>query len=273
MDESNNSVSADIDYKVRTHADERVGADARIVTDDRRRLHEPRTKVETRTNPRLCMWNPMRTASVLWAGWASVLGLEADMKGVPTSSIHTPITRISYWVATLITICALSAHPISHDSAADSDNDDVPDSHDSCIGHIPGTTGIDRHGCPTQMDNIYAELSFDHNDHKQWYERFWEGDCEGLSFVQSFVCVRDDNHWYRIIHDILPRVSPVTLQPEVRFNLWQLGRVVGHEWARDNNTRLIDTNDVQRWYEELRTSTNIAQTVEEIWSAAWDRLH
>jgi hypothetical protein len=35
------------------------------------------------------------------------------------------------------------------------------------------------------------------------------------------------------------------------LRLWELGRLVGHEWARDNAIREIDSDDIKQWGETL----------------------
>ncbi len=42
----------------------------------------------------------------------------------------------------------------------------------------------------------------------------------------------------------------------LRNRLFVLGRRVGHEWARDNDVRKIDTGDLKRWGASLKSAVN-----------------
>ena len=51
-----------------------------------------------------------------------------------------------------------------------------------------------------------------------------------------------------------------------------LGQKIGHEWARDNNVRVIDTADLEAWGDRLRSSSDVLSEVEAIETLAAARL-
>ena len=129
-----------------------------------------------------------------------------------------------------------------------------------CEGILPGAAAIDDRGCPQKLVDIYAGLSFDDSDHREWYERFWSGDCGGLSFFQRVVCQNGDDFWDRTVEYVLQR-NTASDKPLLRFRLWRLGRLVGHEWARQNSIRKIHTPDIQRWGQNLRDAPDLEDTL------------
>lgn len=155
-------------------------------------------------------------------------------------------------------------------AGADSDGDGVPDVRDRCMETLPGATGSDASGCPTEIDP-YAGLIFDHDDHKEWYERYWTGECGGLSWLQWLKCTKSDDYWHRIVAIVLDKVPPAE-RGRLRFELWGLGRLVGHEWAKDNDVRKISTDDVSVWGEQLRAAANVGAEIAEVRARAEEKL-
>ena len=80
-------------------------------------------------------------------------------------------------------------------------------------------------------------LTFDHDKHAAWYRRFWTGDCAGL-----FFCSRGSPNWGEVLDRAESGGAPDRLARTCR-----LGRRMGHEWARDNDVRRIDTDDLRRF--------------------------
>lgn len=87
---------------------------------------------------------------------------------------------------------------------------------------------------------------FDHAEHGLWYRRFWTGDCTGLSWCQSGA-----PYWNEMVPGLLRRVAPPR-RAAVTVKACRLGRVVGHEWAKDNAIRRIDTGDLQGFVRDLQ---------------------
>lgn len=46
--------------------------------------------------------------------------------------------------------------------------------------------------------------------------------------------------------------------------LFALGRAIGHEWARDNSVRRIDTRDLRNWTRMLTDADDIGKAVDTI---------
>ena len=125
----------------------------------------------------------------------------------------------------------------------DADGDGVDDHRDLCGAILPGARDIDSSGCPGAVDP-FAELQFDGPLHRGWYDRFWTGTCAGLSGEARTECVfvkifRSD-YWFDTVENVVSRV-PTEKRPYLRFQLWRVGRLIGHEWARANDVRHIDT--------------------------------
>jgi hypothetical protein len=146
------------------------------------------------------------------------------------------------------------------DEAIDSDGDGVVDEHDLCSGTIAGTSCVDSTGCPTEIDP-FADMEFDDNLHRAWYRRFWTGDCRDVkdeSFWEGVKCKGGkrgstnprEQYWYDTVDRCLQKLAPAERGP-VRFRLWELGRLVGHEWARTNDIRKIDSKDIKDWGKTL----------------------
>lgn len=115
------------------------------------------------------------------------------------------------------------------------------------------TTGLMADDRPS-----HADLTFDNGTHRGWYTRFWNGDCGAIPdggekrtcrFAQMFA----PGDWNQTIDEFaaeLAHAERATLQCELR----RLGRTIGHEWARANDIRKIDTDDLQEWREILTDS-------------------
>ena len=142
---------------------------------------------------------------------------------------------------------------------------------DTCRPGIPGELSRDATGCPTAIDP-YAKLVFDSEDHRAWYGRFWTGRCDGLSFWQSIRCQSGEPAWNELVDRTLARV-PAARRPYLRFYLWRLGRLIGFEWARDNDIRKIDTKTLQTWFDWLDHDVDILHALTRISRAAHNALN
>lgn len=150
----------------------------------------------------------------------------------------------------------------------DIDGDGVPNEDDLCDGAIPGATGTDDTGCPTEFDPG-ADLTYDHDAHERWYGRFWTGSCEG---VPGF-CLPGDPAWFDVTEDIVAQV-PEAQQGVVRNRLWAAGRTIGYEWASDPdlNDKQIVTRQLRRWGRALERSDDVLATMTEIEDEVCDLL-
>lgn len=78
-------------------------------------------------------------------------------------------------------------------------------------------------------------LAFDDQTHRRWYNRFWTGSCAGL-----FGCMGGNPNWNALVSRLDQEANPAQ-RNQVHFKACQVGHLVGHEWARDNGVRRIDT--------------------------------
>lgn len=86
-----------------------------------------------------------------------------------------------------------------------------------------------------------ARLSFAHEKHRLWYQRFWNGKCEGLS--QSFLgdgCSESEPGWNQVVSTVVQQ-GPAERRSELLARVCKLGELIGYEWAKDNNVRCIHT--------------------------------
>lgn len=126
---------------------------------------------------------------------------------------------------------------------ADSDGDGVANVDDRCHVASPGATGADTTGCPTEFDP-FIDLTFDHNPHQLWYNRYWTGSCQN---VPGF-CLPGDPNWFGTVDEVLATVDiPAEDTGRLRNKLWALGRMVGHEWSSDASHSTIATGDLRGW--------------------------
>ncbi len=92
-------------------------------------------------------------------------------------------------------------------------------------------------------------------DTKKWRRSFYEG---------SFLI----KGWNARTLEILKNVPPENTG-EVQTLLDSLGEKIGHEWAKDNNSRKIDNTLLRQWGDELRTAkeskpADLIQTIKKI---------
>ena len=90
----------------------------------------------------------------------------------------------------------------------------------------------------------YDGLAFDDAKHRLWYARFWTGRCTGLAFYE---CRSGVPFWHETMRKLLATVSAERRQA-FSARLHQLGRKIGHEWAKENDIRKISTDHIRSWY-------------------------
>ena len=76
----------------------------------------------------------------------------------------------------------------------------------------------------------------DDREYRKWLKTFYEG-----SFLVK--------GWTARKKELLASMEG---QGEAEKILDELGKLIGDEWAKDNRTRKIDTDDVKRWGEQLQ---------------------
>lgn len=133
---------------------------------------------------------------------------------------------------------------------------------------LPGASAADGQGCPTRFDP-YAGAEYDDAKHDAWHKRFWTGRCDGLGFFDF--CVSDEGGWPLLIERTLPR-APAGERAALRAEMWGLGRLIGHEWARANDVRHISTDDLQRWQGVLESAADPWDGVAAICAEATEKM-
>ena len=109
------------------------------------------------------------------------------------------------------------------------------------------------------------ELKYENELHKRWYISWWDGKCEGLP---SWPFCQSKPYWETIVEPVLqqyPDADRKTLLKE----LCVLGQIIGHEFARDNDLRCIDRDDLSTWADKMSSSREkVFQTIAEVRSEA-----
>lgn len=91
-----------------------------------------------------------------------------------------------------------------------------------------------------------ANPSFDNSQHRLWYNRFWTGNCApGLLF-----CSPGEPNWSSTAARLLTQ-TPAARRAELTRRMCVLGHTIGHEWARDNAIRRIDSTALTSFYYTL----------------------
>ena len=66
--------------------------------------------------------------------------------------------------------------------------------------------------------------------------------------------------------------APLGGHASLKIELIRLGRSIGFEWARHNDDRRIDTEDLQRWSKWLKKNADVNGAVERVSKAVALRL-
>jgi hypothetical protein len=88
-----------------------------------------------------------------------------------------------------------------------------------------------------------SRLTFAHNEHRLWYQRFWTGKCDGLSMLPPPFgngCTESAPGWNQVVTEILGQ-GPSNRSTELLAKICGLGELIGYEWAKDNDKRCIHT--------------------------------
>ena len=114
-------------------------------------------------------------------------------------------------------------------------------------------------------------LSFETSAHRAWYAVFWTGKCGDLPFLERLVCVKGRPTWSEVTRTVLSK-APFGARTALKDKLVRLGRAIGFEWARHNDERRIDNDDLERWSEWLKNDANVNGAVERLAEAVDVRL-
>ncbi len=90
-------------------------------------------------------------------------------------------------------------------------------------------------------------LAFADDKHRKWYARFWTGRCDDLGFL---VCFPGSPNWNETTRRLVAAAASER-RAGLRQRLLALGRLIGHEWAKENDVRRIGTADLRAWNAEL----------------------
>ena len=123
----------------------------------------------------------------------------------------------------------------------------------------------------TERSKCEDELTFENSAHRAWYKVFWTGNCDELPWFERFVCVEGEPTWTEVTQMIVGKATTDT-QKALQNKMTRLGRMIGHEWARDNDDRRIDSDDLILWYEWLNKSTDVTGVVARLSQAVQDKL-
>jgi len=122
-----------------------------------------------------------------------------------------------------------------------------------------------------ERSNWEDELSFETSAHRAWYNVFWTGKCGELPFFDRLTCLKGRPTWSEVTEMVLSRAQPDT-RTAIHGRMIRLGRMIGHEWARHNDDRRIDSDDLVRWSEWLKKSTDVNGAVDRLAQAAHSKL-
>jgi hypothetical protein len=95
---------------------------------------------------------------------------------------------------------------------------------------------------------------FESAGHRNWYRRFWTGECSG-----QLLCQPGSPNWREVIARAEAEGSSTTLTSACR-----LGRRLGHEWSRSKSVRRIDTGDLRRFNRLLESSASFPAGLAEV---------
>ena len=110
-----------------------------------------------------------------------------------------------------------------------------------------------------------GKLNYENELHKRWYISWWDGKCDGLS---SWPLCQSRPYLETIAEPVLKQY-PDADRKALFKKLCALGQVIGHEFARDNDLRCIDRDDLSAWADKLSSSgENVFQTIAEVRSEA-----
>jgi hypothetical protein len=148
------------------------------------------------------------------------------------------------------------------------------------LGTASGVVAAEAENEPTDAANPVtnlapadqgAGLSFDTSAHRAWYSVFWTGKCSELPFFERLVCLKGNPTWSEVTKMVLAKARPGA-RAVLRAKMMRLGRMIGYEWARHNDDRRIDSDDLKRWSDWLKDGPDVASAVDRLSKVARHRL-
>ena len=106
-------------------------------------------------------------------------------------------------------------------------------------------------------------LKFESNYQRNWYNVFWTGKCDSLPFFDRLLCLKGSTAWTDVTKMVMDKTEPEA-RDKIRIRMLELGRKIGHEWARHNEDRRIDNDDLIRWSSWLKKSDDVNGTVDRL---------
>jgi hypothetical protein len=103
-----------------------------------------------------------------------------------------------------------------------------------------------------------SSLSFDNEQHRAWYLRFWTGDCGG---VHGF-CLAGSPNWDATVAYVAAHAQP-SQRDALIAETCRLGETAGFEWARDRRVHRITIHDLLGLGEMLRRSHDMKAAVDQ----------
>ena len=122
-----------------------------------------------------------------------------------------------------------------------------------------------------ERSNWEDGLSFETSAHRAWYNVFWTGKCSDLPFFDRLTCLKGRPTWTEVTQMVLAKAQP-DARTAMHDRMIRLGRMIGHEWARHNDDRRIDSDDLMRWSEWLKKSADVDGAVNRLAEAAQSKL-
>lgn len=192
--------------------------------------------------------------------------------------------RILYFISVVFFAIAITVSPpagisvaLAQDSGlcspattSDTDNNNLPDCLDACVVELLPDTGISSVGCPDAF-KLEAGIGFETEKHQLWYRRFWTGRCIGLNTLVPDFCQNGGFYWAGAMTQALERVDPAKRNGLVT-QMWELGELIGQEWARNKGLRAINTAMLRRWAESMRSGEDVIATMQLIGREARDAI-
>ena len=106
-------------------------------------------------------------------------------------------------------------------------------------------------------------LEFESTYQRNWYNVFWTGKCEDLPFFDRLLCLKGSTAWTDVTRMVMDKTKPEA-RDEIRIRMIELGRKIGHEWARHNDDRRINNDDLKRWSNWLKKRRDVNGTVDRL---------
>ncbi len=122
-----------------------------------------------------------------------------------------------------------------------------------------------------ERSNWEDGLSFETSAHRAWYNVFWTGKCSKLPFFDRLTCLKGRPTWAEVTQMVLAKAQP-DARTAMHVRMIRLGRMIGHEWARHNDDRRIDSDDLVRWSEWLKKSADVSGAVDRMAESVQSKL-